>query len=329
MARLNRSHHSGARCGALLAWTLLLAACASAPSRHAASPIAAADAEAKQALAAENQLDPSKIPAGTFAVLPFSVAARDTLLGPLSYGLADLLQTDLSHSDALRPVERLRVDAMLRELQLVESGRVDPRTGPRVGRLVGARRLVIGDLSATSDRVMHVRARVIDVISGTVEQLVSADAPLVRFFDAEKSLALRVYEALGVTLTAAQKTAVEQAQTTQLEALLAYGKGVEAEARGDYNAATQAFGDAVRLDAGFASARRQLSVTAAAAPASRGAAPAAALKTGSIARVLDLTTNSINQPLAQQASTSKPPEAADAPLAANTLLAFIITVRIH
>jgi TolB-like protein len=313
------------RCVALLA----VQACASAPARRSASPIAAADAEARRALASEQQLDAAKIPAATFAVLPFTVVARDTTLRPLSYGIADLLLTDLSHTDALRPVERMRVDAMLRELDLVDRGIVDPRTGPRVGRLVGARRLLIGELTATSDGALHIRARVVDAIAGTVQELVAADAPMARFFDAEKSLALRVYEALGITLTAAQRDAVEQQQTTQLAAMVAYGKGVEAEARGDFPAATAAFGDAVRLDAGFVSARRQL---AAAASPSGGAAPSAAsaaAKAGSVARVLDLSSNAINQPIAQQASTSKPSEAADAPLAANTLIQFIITVRIH
>ncbi|HZI44674.1 MAG TPA: CsgG/HfaB family protein, partial [Ilumatobacter sp.] len=79
---------------------------------------------------------------------PFSVDGVDTALAPLAYALADLLMTDLARSAQLRIVDRLRLDALLREVRLVEAGRVDTATAPRVGRLVGARRLVIGALAA-------------------------------------------------------------------------------------------------------------------------------------------------------------------------------------
>src|SRR5204863_174871 len=79
-------------------------------------------------------------------VLPFTVAGRDTLLTPLGFGLAELLVTDLSVSSQLQMLDRLRIDAILRELALVDSGVTDPRAAPRVGRLMGARRLLIGSV---------------------------------------------------------------------------------------------------------------------------------------------------------------------------------------
>jgi len=289
-------------------------ACASTPVARRATLITDADKAAKAALAREATLDPAKIPPRTFAVTPFSVAESDTLLRPLGFGLADLLSADLAVSPALKLVERVQTNAILRELDLVDQGIADPRQAPRVGRLVGARQILIGSASRSgTDGAVRLSARVVDAIAGTVQELVYADAPLGRVIDAEKALALLIFERLGIQLTPAQRQRIEQRQTTQLAALVAYGRGVQAEARGDAAGATAAFEDAARLDAAFSAARSQ----AAAAPAP------SAQRASSVARVLDLTAQAVNAPV-----LTRPPEAVDAPLAASSVLQILITVRV-
>lgn len=299
----------------------LLTACASNPALRRAALISNADLSAKAALENETKLDASKIPARSFAVLPFTVATTDTLLKPLGFGLADLLMNDLGKSPELRLVERLQTSAMMRELKLVDDGLVDPRTAPRVGRLVGARRLLIGDASFAPGGNVVLSARVVDVISGTVQQLVTAQAPLDRVFDAEKALALQLFERLGITLTPAQRAKVEQRQSVQLAALVAYGRGVQAEARGDAAGATAAFEDALRIDPGFSAARTQVAV---ATPVT-----AAAQRASSVARVLDLSAQAINAPLVNAPVAAKPPEAVDAPLANGSVLPLVIVIRVN
>lgn len=289
-------------------------ACATNPAVRRATIISDADKAAKAALESENKLDAGKIPARTFAVVPFTVSASDTVLKPLGYGLADLLMNDLAKSPELRLVERVRTDAMLRELSLVDEGIVDPRQAPRVGRLVGARRILIGSATRADGNTVRLSARVVDVIGGTVQDLVSADAPLDRVIDAEKALALLVFERLGIALTPAQRQRVEQRQTTQLAALVAYGRGVQAEAKGDAVGATAAFEDAARLDAAFTAARTQ---AAAAAPA------ASQQRATNVARVLDLTAQAVNAPV-----TTKLPEAVDAPLTSGSVLAITFIIRV-
>ena len=146
------------------------------------------------------------------------------------------------------------------------------------------------------------------------QDLVSADAPLDRVIDAEKALALLVFERLGITLPPAQRQRIEQRQTTQLAALVAYGRGVQAEAKGDATGATAAFEDAARLDAAFTAARTQ-AVTA--APA------ASAQRTNNVARVLDLAAQAVNAPV-----IAKPPEAVDAPLTSGSVLAITFIIRV-
>lgn len=292
-----------------------LVACASNPAARRATVIADADNAAKAALENENKLDAGKIPARTFAVLPFTVSSSDTLLKPLGFGLADLLVSDLSKSPELRLVERIQTNAMMRELNLVDEGIADPRQAPRVGRLIGARRILIGDAARGDGGTIRLSARVVDVIGGTVLDLVSAEAPLDRVIDAEKALALLIFERLGITLTPAQRNRIEQKQTVQLAALVAYGRGVQAEAKGDAAGATAAFEDASRLDAAFsASAQRGQVASGSSAASSRSA---------SVARVLDVSTQAVNSPV-----MTRIPEAVDAPLATGSLLRLVFTIRV-
>jgi hypothetical protein len=313
------------RLGVACAVLATVEACASAPVRTRAQAITDADFNAKRALAAETKIDPARIPARAFSVVPFTVTARDTSLRPLAFAMADFLTADLSQSPELKLVERQQLDAVLRELDLVDAGITDPRSAPRVGKLVGARRILIGDISSEPGGDIVLNARVVDVIAGTVQPLVSGRAPLARIIDAEKALAFRVFEELGITLTPARRALVEQRQTTNLQATLAYGRGVRSDARGDAAAADTAFQDAARLDVGFAAARAQLSGSASVAPTkttTRSNASAAA--SASVQRLLDLSTQVINAPV----PTNLPDAASGSLLSAASIVTLVITVHI-
>jgi hypothetical protein len=196
--------------------------------------------------------------ARALGVLPFGVAATDTIVMPLAYGLADLLMTDLSRTTQLQLVDRLRLDAIIRELHLVSEGRVDSASAPRAGQLIGARRLVIGRLASGPGGTLLINARITDVSTGQIQPGVSARAPLASILDAEKALALELFHQLGVTLTPAELSAVEQRPTRNLAALLAYSRGVEDEVDGDLHGADTHLAEAVRLDPGFAAASDRL-----------------------------------------------------------------------
>lgn len=243
-----------ARCFSCIAILAALAssACATATAgRITPEQAAQADADARRAIANERAIDVTAIPPRTVAVAPFRVGTSDTLIAPLAYGLADLLMTDLARSSQLRLVERLQLDAIMRELDLAASGRVDTATAPRVGRLVGARRVVLGNLSPSSDGEIVIGARIADVTTSQLRQAVSATAPLDRIFDAEKALAFRLFRELGIELTPAERAAVEQRPTKNVSAFLAYSRGVRFEVEGNYTAAAQEYQQALRMDPSF------------------------------------------------------------------------------
>jgi hypothetical protein len=276
--------------------------------------LADADKQAKAVVEMETQLDPASIPARAISVLPFEADPADSVLYRLSFALADILAADLSASPRLQLVERRFMSAIVREINMGQQGAVDARTAPRVGRLIGAWRTVIGTLNRAGDTSsLAISSRIVEVVNGRVLDAVNATSPLARILDAEKALAFRLFEEMNITLTPAQRARVEQRQTTNLSALVAYGRGLEAEAKGDVAAATEAFREAARIDPGFEAAR---------AHASAGAATAAPR----IARVLDNATQVINS-----VATTRVADVVDTPAqvaVSGAAFTLLLTIRV-
>ena len=84
-------------------------------------------------------------------VFPFLFAAQNADLAPLSRALAELLSVDLAQTDRLHVVERAQLQYLLDELRLGDSGRVDPATAARAGRMMGAGRIVQGRIDGAED----------------------------------------------------------------------------------------------------------------------------------------------------------------------------------
>jgi TolB-like protein len=236
------------------------------PSATWAERRRAADEFARRAVAAERTIAPESLPPRTVGVAPLAVTGGDTTFAPLAYGLADLLMTDLSRSSQLQVVDRLRLDALLRELQLVASGRVDTATAPRVGKLVGARNLVVGSIGQQPAGRVAFDVRIANAATGEIRSAVSASATLNEILAAEKELAFRIFDQLGVNLTPAERALVEQRATQNLAALLAYSRGVRYEVEGRFDAAQGEYQAALRLDPSFARAGARLGSVQTVAP---------------------------------------------------------------
>jgi TolB-like protein len=108
-----------------------------------------------------------KNPPPTVAVLYFDYTGKTTDLEVLRKGLAQMMITDLIDIQEIQVVERDRLQDILEELKLAQTAKVDPQTAAKVGKLLGARYLVLGayfDLAQT----FRVDARVVEVETGKV-----------------------------------------------------------------------------------------------------------------------------------------------------------------
>jgi len=249
----------------LLVLGLCLAACggkqpgAASPERHKA------EQAARKAVAEEQSLDATKLEPRSLGIVPFEVDPPDTALVAVGYGLADLLTTDLAQSKKLQVVDRVQVNAVLREIGLVEAGRIDSNSAPRVGKLVQARRLVVGSLGWTPKQQLGLNVHIADVRTGSFRTAVAAQTSIDDILRAEKQLALDLFEKLGVPLTPKEQEAVEQMPTRNVDAFLAYSRGVRLEAEGRYSAAAAEYQQAAGLDPGFKAAQAHLEAVQSAA----------------------------------------------------------------
>jgi tetratricopeptide (TPR) repeat protein len=214
------------------------------------------EAEVQAAVAQEARLATTAPEPNTVAVFPFLFGGGDESLRPLERALAEFMVTDLSQTGRLRVLERVRVQQMLDEVALSESGRVDSATAVRGGRLLRAASVVQGRFAGT-EQALNLEARVARVTasgSRASGQAVERRGDMDALFQMQKALAVGVYQRLGVQLSPTERERVMRIPTTNLHAVLAFGRGLQAADAGQWAQAAEHFLEAARLDPGFSPA---------------------------------------------------------------------------
>jgi hypothetical protein len=98
--------------------------------------------------------------------------------------------------DQVRLVERDRLEEILAELKLGQSAKIDPQSAAKVGRLLGARYMVLGgyfDLMET----LRADARVVEVETGKVIQSTGASGKPQDFLTVEQTLSAALSKILA------------------------------------------------------------------------------------------------------------------------------------
>lgn len=114
---------------------------------------------AKKALEEEKALRPIEA-RNTVAVLYFENKTGDPEFDPLQKGLTLMLITDLYAVKGLQVVERAKLQALVEEMGLGTSSLVQPVSAPRLGRILGARWIIGGEITKGSIRI---QSNVLDV----------------------------------------------------------------------------------------------------------------------------------------------------------------------
>lgn len=213
---------------------------------------------ARRAIAQESLLSTQPAAQNAIAVFPFRYTGTNEELRPLSRGLTHLMITDLSKLSRLTLLERERVQALVDELALTEGGKTDPATGARSGRMLRAARVVQGAISDVPGRTdIRFDASVVDVSNASVVATGTGNDQLQQLFALQKVVMFRLVEQMGITLSPAERRALSERPTADLQAFLAFSRGLEAEDRGDYEAANANFSAAVARDPNFRAARER------------------------------------------------------------------------
>jgi TolB-like protein len=141
----------------------------------------------------------------TVAILYFDYTGKTEGLGVLRKGLAQMIISDLSTLETIRLVERDRLEEILAELKLNQTASIDPKSAAKVGKLLGARYMVMGgyfDLMGS----LRADARVVEVETGKIIQSLGANGKPDDFLTVEQKLSGDLNTILSTKLVMADAT---------------------------------------------------------------------------------------------------------------------------
>ena len=192
------------------------------------------------------------------AVLYFDYDGPDAELSALRKGLAQMLVTDLKGTPDVQIVERERLQAVLDEIQLGKAKKLDAKTAARVGKLLGAKYLVLGGYFALAG-TLRVDTRVVEVETGVVRASIGESGKTTDFMGIETRLAHKLMAELATLVNsnaAAKPLAAHEA--VAVAPVAAYGRALEARDRGDKKTEKKELAAALKASPRFRHAKADL-----------------------------------------------------------------------
>jgi hypothetical protein len=168
--------------------------------------------------------------------------------------------SDLAKVPDLQIVERVKLQALLSEMRLWESGLVEEATAIRVGRLLGAGTIVTGTVFESDRKTESYQMATSLSKTENGQQIGYQEAAGVRrdWFILQKEIVFEILKDLGISPI---PSSVRQIHTENWEAYVQFATGLDLLDRGDFDAARKAFQNALTLDIGFELAREALQET--------------------------------------------------------------------
>jgi len=178
----------------------------------------------------------------------------------LEKGLAGMLISELSQNPAARLVDREGVQRIIDEQNLAKDGRVDAATAAKIGKLVGARYMVMGTFTDFYGK-FRVDARLVDVETSEILKVVRGDPKLEKreeVFHLLQSVAEKLMaETKLPPLTQEQAKAVK-GRNVPTEALSYYSRALLYQDQGDKSKAAEYFRKALDVFPGYSEASEGL-----------------------------------------------------------------------
>jgi len=192
------------------------------------------------------------------AVLPFnnggSYGQGKEDFDALERGIAGMMISELSQNPAARVVERQEIQRLVDEQNLGAQGRVDPQTAAKVGKLVGARYVVLGTfVDFYGD--FRVDVRLVNTETSEIVKTESERMQRDHMFDIIRNIAARLMK--DANLPALQRQASEQRMGRQVptEALTYYARGLLYSDHGQKDKAVEMFNRAIAIFPDYAEAK--------------------------------------------------------------------------
>jgi TolB-like protein len=173
----------------------------------------------------------------------------------LERGIAGMMISELAQNPAARVVEREQVQRLLDEQNLGAQGRVDPQTAAKVGKLVGARYVILGNfIDFYGD--FRVDIRLVNTETSEIVKTESDRQQREHLFDIIRNVAAKLMK--DANLPALQRAASnEQRMNRQVptEALTYYSRALLYQDRGQKDKAIEMFNRAIAIFPEYAEAQ--------------------------------------------------------------------------
>ena len=212
---------------------------------------------ARQALAQEAHLGTIDS-SNSVAVLNFHNKTAQKRLDALQKGLALMLITDLSKVDNLFVIERIKIQALVDEMNFGETGLVDPASAPKVGKFLKAYYVVNGDIKEGSIEELGIGSSVLDVPFENITDLEDAQGNLNQLFQIEKEILFGIIDELKISLSPEKKKELMKPLSYSAAALLALFLGIDYSDKGKYADAAKMYDRALVEDPDLQVARDAL-----------------------------------------------------------------------
>jgi len=166
--------------------------------------------------------------------------------------ITDVLITELSSVPRLTVVERTRLEDVLAELELGSSELAERETQLRLGRILGAASIVVGDYVAVGS-ILRLDARAVDVETSRIIHSAEVTGPANHIFRLTWTLAAQLSSGFGPDLPEPPS-----ASTGGRSVAMSYARGLDLLDAGDYDGARRAFNEVLETDPTNAGARARI-----------------------------------------------------------------------
>lgn len=195
----------------------------------------------------------------SFAVVPFesqqSFGLDQESLSALGGGIAQIVASELSQSPGGSAAPRSSTAGAITSQELGKSTRIDAATAANIGKLVGARYVIMGNFVDYYGK-FRLNARVVDVQTGTIIKGLSNEDPKMQDRDQiyliTQTIAQRILQELKLPPAPASQAVVPGA------AVIAFSLGLQAEDAGNKAKAASLYERALQSAPDFPEARDAL-----------------------------------------------------------------------
>lgn len=188
----------------------------------------------------------------TVAVLEFDNAAmvkRDEY-SAMTVGIQVMLTSALATNPGIQLVERQKIQEILAEQNLTQAGRIDPATAAKVGKILGARYVLLGAMVVDPSNEMRLETRAVNSETSVIEYTEGVRGKGDKIFKLVDDLAAKLNSTLklpGIRVADSKKELGTDGPN-QLEAMKAMSSARRLEEQGDTKGAIAMYQKALALN---------------------------------------------------------------------------------